>query len=100
MYSKSFVPSMSGYKFLMCLRRSSLASHITLTRQFGSTLKLRRRLGPQYPQPTTPTAIASFIYATGRFLQELTITVCLVRLTSRQQHCIYLRVDGQVKIFV
>jgi hypothetical protein len=36
-------------------------SHIDLNLQLGSDLKLRTRLGPQYPHPTTPTPIGSFI---------------------------------------
>ena len=41
----------------MCLRRASLTSHIAFRWQLGSALKLRTRLGPQYPQPTTPTTV-------------------------------------------
>ena len=32
-------------------------SHMTFRSQSGSDLKLRTRLGPQYPHPTTPTFV-------------------------------------------
>ena len=54
-------PSTSEYKLLMCLRRASLTSHIAFRLQLDSPLKLRTRFGPQYPHPTTPTLIGSFI---------------------------------------
>ncbi len=42
--------------------RASLRSHINFKLQSGSDLKLRMRLGPQYPQPTTPTFICFFMF--------------------------------------
>src|SRR5208282_5447739 len=45
----------------MCSNRERLTSHIALRLQLGSPLKLRTRLGPQYPHPTTPTTIGFFI---------------------------------------
>src|SRR5208282_2802781 len=45
----------------MCSNREWLTSHIVLRLQLGSPLKLRTRLGPQYPHPTTPTTIGFFI---------------------------------------
>src|SRR3981081_4271493 len=45
----------------MCFSRDSLVSHIALRLQLDSPLKLRTRLGPQYPHPTTPTTVGSFI---------------------------------------
>ena len=48
--------------FLRCFSRASLISHIALRLQSGNVLRFRIWFGPQYPHPTTPTEIGSFIF--------------------------------------
>ena len=61
MFWKSVTPLTSEYKLLKCFKRASLTSQMVVNLQFGRLFKLRIRLGPQYPHPTTPTTIVSFI---------------------------------------
>src|ERR1700730_5067260 len=72
------MPSTSEYKLLMCFRRASLTSHIALKWQLGKALKLRTRLGPQYPQPTTPTTIGSFISLLSKFRGSLLLKLTIL----------------------
>ena len=59
------------------LTRCSEVGHIARTLQPLSDLKLRTKFGPQYPHPTTPTEIPSFIVFELRPRRSCSLPVCV-----------------------